>query len=166
MLRQGLDPERVDWLSLTKGPTEHLQQYAYIDIALDPIPNGGCTTTCEALWMGVPTYHPGGISLRQSNEYGPFLPVPTRPIGLPRIVPATSIWRVNTLPALRSSVPTATTGVAASEQPLGDAADLMHHLEAAFSEMHVECSAGPDFSPKRPVMPFQFLAESLSIGQC
>ena len=55
MLRQGLDPDRVDWLALTKGPVEHMQQYAHVDIALDPIPNGGCTTTCEALWMGVPT---------------------------------------------------------------------------------------------------------------
>ena len=55
MLRQGLDPERVQWLALTKGPVEHMQQYSQIDIALDPIPNGGCTTTCEALWMGVPT---------------------------------------------------------------------------------------------------------------
>ena len=55
MVRQGLDPDRIDWLALTKGPVEHMQQYANIDIALDPIPNGGCTTTCEALWMGVPT---------------------------------------------------------------------------------------------------------------
>ena len=55
MHRQGLDPERVDWLDLTKGPIEHLHQYSQIDIALDPLPNGGCTTTCEALWMGVPT---------------------------------------------------------------------------------------------------------------
>ena len=28
MLRQGLNPERVDWLALTKGPVEHMQQYA------------------------------------------------------------------------------------------------------------------------------------------
>ena len=55
MHRQGLDPQRVEWLALTKGTLEHLEQYAQIDIALDPIPNGGCTTTCEALWMGVPT---------------------------------------------------------------------------------------------------------------
>ena len=54
MIRNGIDPERIDWLALTKGPREHMQQYARIDIALDPIPNGGCTTTCEALWMGVP----------------------------------------------------------------------------------------------------------------
>ena len=54
MVRQGLDPERVDWLALTKGPVEHMQQYAHMDIALDPIPNGGCTTTGEALWMVCP----------------------------------------------------------------------------------------------------------------
>ena len=62
MLRQGLDPDRVDWLEITKGPTEHLLQYGRIDIALDPVPNGGCTTTCEALWMGVPTVTHAGAN--------------------------------------------------------------------------------------------------------
>jgi predicted O-linked N-acetylglucosamine transferase (SPINDLY family) len=50
---QGIGSERLTLLGRTPYQ-EYLETYGQIDIALDPFPFNGGTTTIESLWMGVP----------------------------------------------------------------------------------------------------------------
>jgi protein O-GlcNAc transferase len=50
----GIDAERLDLVPAINSRDGHLGAYGAIDIALDTYPYNGTTTTCEALWMGVP----------------------------------------------------------------------------------------------------------------
>jgi predicted O-linked N-acetylglucosamine transferase (SPINDLY family) len=50
----GIDASRLELLGWESSPESHLAIYRRVDIALDSFPYNGTTTTCEALWMGVP----------------------------------------------------------------------------------------------------------------
>jgi predicted O-linked N-acetylglucosamine transferase (SPINDLY family) len=72
----GLDPSRITFLPHAPTTTEHLALYSQADIALDPFPYNGTTTTCEALFMGVPVItlrgnmHPGRVGTSLISAIG------------------------------------------------------------------------------------------------
>ena len=52
--REGIDRSRILTLPWAVGAQDHLEAYGEVDIALDTFPYHGTTTTCDALFMGVP----------------------------------------------------------------------------------------------------------------
>ena len=50
----GIAGDRLQFLAGDPDLASHLGRYGEVDIALDPFPCNGGTTSCEALWMGVP----------------------------------------------------------------------------------------------------------------
>jgi predicted O-linked N-acetylglucosamine transferase (SPINDLY family) len=54
LAQHGFPHDRVELLGHVAGLDAHLAAYARVDVALDSFPYHGTTTTCDALWMGVP----------------------------------------------------------------------------------------------------------------
>ena len=79
----GIDKDRIELVAFVKDSRDHLDTYARVDIALDPFPYNGTTTTCEALWMGVPV-----ISLAGDSHMGRVGASILAAVGLPDLVAA------------------------------------------------------------------------------
>ena len=77
----GIAPDRLELHGRTKTITEHFAFYNRVDIALDTFPYHGTTTTCDALWMGVPVVTWRGD--RHAARVGASL---LHAVGLPELV--------------------------------------------------------------------------------
>ena len=131
----GIDIKNVEWLPLTPTPREHLLQYSAMDIALDTFPNSGCTTTCEALWMGVPV-----IALRGSRYVESMSAAVLSGADCSDLICDTAEMYVQKALELSRKMSWLRTNrrywrekIQASS--LYEAADLFDHLENAFSDM-------------------------------
>lgn len=67
----GLPSDRLDLAGHIADAQGHLAAYGRVDLALDPFPYNGTTTTCEALWMGVPVVSLAGM--RHAGRVGASL---------------------------------------------------------------------------------------------
>ena len=65
LAERGIELGRVELKPWRSSEVMHLELYGEVDIALDTFPYNGTTTTCEALWMGVPV-----VTLRGDRHAG------------------------------------------------------------------------------------------------
>jgi predicted O-linked N-acetylglucosamine transferase (SPINDLY family) len=131
----GIGRERVDLVPNVPGMANHLAYYHRLDLALDTFPYNGTTTTCEALWMGVPV-----ITLAGRTHAGRVgVSLLTR-VGLPELIAENEddyVQRAVTLArdperlaALRAGLRPRMT-----QSPLCDGPSFARHVEAAYREM-------------------------------
>lgn len=132
---RGIEPRRL--ALLPKEPTylRHLQIYDSVDIALDAFPYHGTTTTCEALWMGVPVVTLAGD--RHASRVGVSL---LTNMGLSEMIAHSedeyvriALGLAEDLPRLAELRRTLRARMRAS--PLMDGPRFAAHAEAAYREM-------------------------------
>ncbi len=140
----GLDPERLDLRPFESNKANHLAAYNSIDIALDTAPYGGTTTTCEALWMGVPV-----VTLRGRTHAGRVGASLLHAAGLDALVASTDADYVRVAADLAGDAPRRRAlGAGLREQirssPLCDGRGLSAAVDAALSNMWSRwCAANP-----------------------
>lgn len=79
-----IEAERFALLPPAKETSDHLATYNQIDVALDSYPYSGTTTTCEALWMGVPV-----VTLAGDQHLSRVSAAILRRLGLQELIGAT-----------------------------------------------------------------------------
>lgn len=73
---QDIDAARLELLGPVTTQAGHMEVYGQVDIALDTFPYNGTTTTCEAMWMGIPVItlagstHAGRVGVSLLSQVG------------------------------------------------------------------------------------------------
>ena len=134
LAQAGINPDRLEFIG--RLPMHrYFEQYQQIDIALDPFPYPGGTTTCDALWMGVPV-----VSLAGETAVSRAGVSILTNIGMPELVASSREQYVQIARELagdRARLSELRTSLRARMQasPLMDASQFARDVESAFRQM-------------------------------
>ncbi|MSR33199.1 MAG: tetratricopeptide repeat protein [Phycisphaerales bacterium] len=133
--KHGIERDRLDILGKDISQHDHMNRYNQIDIGLDPFPYNGTTTTCDALWMGVPV-----ITLAGINHVGRVGVSQMENLGLPELIArdgddyvqiaARLAGDLEKLAAMRADL-----RERMMRSPLTNVARFTRYLEAAYQDM-------------------------------
>lgn len=133
--RAGIAEEQLALRGWEEATESHYAQYNRVDIAVDTYPYNGATTTCEALWMGVPV-----VTLRGPTHASRMGASILAAAGLPDLVMASRERYVQKCVELAADWPhldDMRTGLRARlrASPLMDGAAFARALEAQYRRM-------------------------------
>jgi protein O-GlcNAc transferase len=134
-LDRGIEPSRLELGTAAVDGIGHLDEYSKMDVSLDTQPWTGNTSTCESLWMGVPT-----LTLRGSQAAGRQSATALTAVGLNEFIAETPEdfvdlavrWadRPRQIAKLRAEL-----RGRVERSPLCDAETFTRHLEAAYRQI-------------------------------
>ena len=144
-VREGVSPDRVEMECFVPSVADHLNKYAGVDLALDPFPYNGTTTTCEAMWMGVPV-----LTMRGENHRGRVGASLLQAVGLERDFVADDledyIRRAVAFGRNPAALADVRSGLRArmAASPLCDEIGFTRDLEAVYRKLWRDWCAGPE----------------------
>jgi predicted O-linked N-acetylglucosamine transferase (SPINDLY family) len=134
LLEAGIDAAQFEFLPFADTRADAIRTYNQVDIALDTYPCNGGTTTCDALWMGVPV-----VSVRGPNFIGRQTATYLAKVGLADLV-ANSIEDYEARAVALAAAPARLAEIRRTLRPLvaEHMFDYQSHadeMQAAFKEM-------------------------------
>jgi protein O-GlcNAc transferase len=140
---RGVEADRVELVPYVASHVEHLALYQRVDVALDPFPYNGTTTTCEAMSMGTPI-----VTLRGRSHAGRVGASLLSAVGLPDLIAETPEAYIRLAAGLIADDPRladlrGTLRRRLADGPLGDGPGMGVRMEAAIRSAWASWCAEP-----------------------